>query len=218
MSAIVQQLHAALGNAGAQLPVFVRHDSKLIEVRSLEEAFIPDRAFVIETEPTILKPVIRRLTAHVINPMNEAIEIAVLDDPGAGGACHEYRVSVLTKKGVVVTPVNFQNGPILESGINSNITQEVLLAIAQDRLAKFQAGPYACIENEEALGYVTAALEALHKRTLARVAQGVEGKNAPHTSPSPAETSSSQAGEVVVATPPAKTVSEPAAPVDDQPL
>ena len=72
--------------------------------------------------------------------------------------------------------VLFQNGPIQTAGVNG-ITQEVLLAIVIDRLRSFQAGPFPCDENAEALGYCEMALDFLKERTKMRLARGVEGKS-----------------------------------------
>lgn len=118
----------------------------------------------------------RKLIDHIANPANDRIEISVLDEPGAGGAHHSYLVDVDhdVNKGL---HVHFQNGPIAEAGVNG-ITQEVLLAIVIDRLRCFQAGPYACPENADALTHATEALEALKSRTRARMARGVEGTHA----------------------------------------
>jgi hypothetical protein len=79
-----------------------------------------------------------------------------------------------------VSPVNhrklvqFQEGPILENGVNG-VTNEVLLAIVRDRLARFQSGPYSCRENALALAKIEEALHWLHHRTLSRTERNVEG-------------------------------------------
>lgn len=57
----------------------------------------------------------------------------------------------------------------------NGITHEVLLAVLIDRLQGFQGGPYACRENAIALTKLEEALLWLNKRTLQRVARGVEG-------------------------------------------
>ncbi len=98
-----------------------------------------------------------------------------MDEPGQGGANHHYDIESdgsLT----VLAAIRFQNGPIKEFGING-ITQEALLAIVIDRLRSFQAGPYACEDNQRALEHAHQALKFLQKRTLARIARGVEGTN-----------------------------------------
>ena len=114
----------------------------------------------------------RKLTDHIANPANDRIEISVMDEPGAGGAHHYYAVDV--DGGENGLDVHFQNGPIAESGVNG-VTQEVLLAIVIDRLRCFQAGPFACKENAEALDHALQSLEWLKSRTKARMARGVEG-------------------------------------------
>ena len=185
---------------------------------------------------------IRELTSHRVNGLNEALRIFVLDEPGAGNACHDYVVLVpwpepkkhpnmeegeeenykdwyLTKKrlsdpdpdcngaegywledkdhslhicnsGEVasiqcetdrfrinlfhVQRIHFQNGPVKEKGYNGN-SHEALLAILLDRMESFQAGPYACHDNQMALDHLQGARLWLHKRTMDRVARQVEG-------------------------------------------
>ena len=127
----------------------------------------------------------REITEHRVNPVNDKLKIVVVDEPGSGGASHHYLVTGYdskTNKSVSpdgepdVCPILFQNGPINENGVNG-ITQEVLLAIVADRLRSFQAGPYACRENELALTKIEEALMWLQKRTLDRMRRGVEGSH-----------------------------------------
>ena len=131
----------------------------------------------------------REITNHVVNPVNDKLKIQVTDQPGAGGANHRYEITgfdasdnasavtstmpVAQMDGLVVL---FQNGPINEHGVNG-VTQEVLLAIVADRLESFQAGPFACPENRNALMHVQDAMTWLQSRTKARMARGVEGLN-----------------------------------------
>lgn len=110
------------------------------------------------------------------------VEVMVLDEPGAGGACHRYGVrwgpvKEIAPHAVVIDGVmiSFQNGPIKEDGING-VTQEALLAIVIDRLRSFQAGPFACRENALALTKCQEALMWLQTRTRDRLARGVEGQ------------------------------------------
>lgn len=126
----------------------------------------------------------RELTSHKVNGLNEALKITVLDEPGAGGACHKYAITTPNKplrqelaNPAVNCEIDFQNGPIAESGVNG-ISQEALLAIVEDRLKSFQAGPYACRENAIALTHVQDAMHWLHHRTLERMQRGVEGTSA----------------------------------------
>jgi hypothetical protein len=121
----------------------------------------------------------RELTAHKVNSCNEAITIEVWDEPGQGGACHHYRMTIDRDPGVSINSANlqqlfFQNGPIAEVGTNG-ITHEALLAILVDRLQGFQSGPFACDTNADALRHVKDAMECLHGRTRERMVRGVEG-------------------------------------------
>lgn len=129
----------------------------------------------------------RTIEDHKVNPANDVIQIAVTDEPGAGGANHRYEItgfdtvdnasntdaegyrSIFLKQVIL-----FQNGPINEVGVNG-ITQEVLLAIVADRLRGFQAGPYACKANACALTHLEEAMHWLQQRTIERMRRGVEG-------------------------------------------
>lgn len=128
---------------------------------------------------------VRELTSHKVNGLNEALKIEVLDEPGPGSACHDYAISFYDDRyGFYRSPfsdrhgrnciISFQSGPIAEAGVNG-ISQEALLAIVEDRLAGFQSGPFACDTNQLALTHVRLAMEALHSRTKERVERGVEG-------------------------------------------
>lgn len=122
----------------------------------------------------------RNLTDHIVNPANDKLIITVRDEPGAGGANHEYEVSGYSRpgapEGACYTVINFQNGPIAEAGVNG-LTQEVLLAIVADRLRSFQSGPFSCKENACALTKIEEAMHWLQQRTIARMRRGVEGTN-----------------------------------------
>lgn len=120
----------------------------------------------------------RLIVDHIVNPVNDLIRVEAQDEPGAGGANHDYRASWRGANGYeVVDIIKFQNGPIAEVGVNG-ITQEVLLAIVADRLRSFQAGAYACRENAIALTKVEEAMHWLQQRTIARMRRGVEGTHA----------------------------------------
>lgn len=124
----------------------------------------------------------RQITTHISNLCNGQIRITVQDKPGPGGANHRYLITGPDFNfggGVGVAPswgvnIDFQNGPIKEKGVNG-VTNEVLLAIVQDRLEGFQRGPFACEENATALVAVQSALAILAARTKRREAAGVEG-------------------------------------------
>lgn len=115
----------------------------------------------------------RKVIDHIANPANDRIDISVIDPPGAGGASHHYAIDVDGSQNGL--DIYFQNGPIAENGLNG-VTQEVLLAVVIDRLRCFQAGPFACLENADALKHAEGALDALKARTRARMERGVEGR------------------------------------------
>jgi hypothetical protein len=122
----------------------------------------------------------RELTSHNVNGLNEAIKITVIDEPGQGGANHQYNLVMFAadaKPGDGPDDhleIRFQNGPIGEVGVNG-ISNEALLAVLIDRMEGFQSGSYACAENGAALTNLRHALAMLLKRTKERVARGVEG-------------------------------------------
>lgn len=122
----------------------------------------------------------RELTSHKLNGLNDALSIAVLDEPGQGSACHHYvmfhPLDAYNQElnASMVQEVRFQHGPIQETGVNG-ISNEALLAIVEDRLLGFQAGQYACRENGVALEKIQEAMFWLQKRTRDRLARGVEG-------------------------------------------
>lgn len=113
----------------------------------------------------------RTLTDHKLNGLNEALTINVLDEPGQGGASHIYSVML---SGEEICRIEFQNGPIKESGFNG-ISQEALIAVVIDRLRSFQEGPYKCRDNAVALTHFEEGLMWLQKRTRDRLARGVGG-------------------------------------------
>lgn len=147
----------------------------------------------------------RIIVDHKIEGVDNALTIAVFDEPGEGNACHEYGIWFPLNESVYkrikdcswgqgktiefdsdpetdenplikMYSFSFQNGPIKESGING-ITQEALITICIDRLRSFQDGDYRCRENAIALTHLEEALMWLQKRTRDRLARGVEGTN-----------------------------------------
>ena len=117
----------------------------------------------------------RTLSEHIVNPVNDTLVIAVVDQPGHGGANHHYVVEAGDFPNML--HVKFQNGPIGEVGVNG-VTHEALLAILADRLRGFQSGPYKSEDNATALAHINAAQAALQKRTRERMARNVEGTHA----------------------------------------
>ena len=127
----------------------------------------------------------RQLTTHIVNPANDKLVITVLDEPGAGGANHTYKIEGFV--GQTIGPngpdageldIHFQNGPIAEVGVNG-VTHEALLAILIDRLQAFQSGTFKCDENAAALHGLQFAQRALLSRTKRRMDEGVEGTHEP---------------------------------------
>lgn len=84
-------------------------------------------------------------------------------------------IESMLEDGPQTIAVLFQKGPVPQHGVNG-VTIEALLAICIDRLSGFQAGPYPCAENAEALHHMEQALAALKGRTLVSLARQVEGK------------------------------------------
>lgn len=111
---------------------------------------------------------------------NRFTEVNVKDEPGEGGASHEYYISRADGRDDLPAGefgfVKFQKGPVKENGVNG-CHQEDLIAIVIDRLRSFQAGPFSCRENALALTKLEEALHWLNARTQDRIAQGVEGTN-----------------------------------------
>jgi len=122
----------------------------------------------------------RTLTDHIVegDSANHQLKIAVLDEPGQGGACHNYRISddagPNQEAGFSSCSISFQNGPIKEAGVNG-VTHEALLAIVIDRLRSFEKGPFASHYNAAALDSCEQALSHLQGRTRERMKRGVEG-------------------------------------------
>jgi hypothetical protein len=119
----------------------------------------------------------RTLTDHIVEGKCHNLHVEVLDEPGDGGACHEYRISGYSD--TEYTNLSFQNGPINEDGVGVNgLQQEALLAVVIDRLRGFNEGPFRSRENSLALTKCEEALMWLQKRTRDRMARGVEGTHA----------------------------------------
>lgn len=122
---------------------------------------------------------VREITTHHGNPLNDNIIIVAADDRGAGGANCQY---ILTRPEyiegdqchVVELELKFQSGNS-QDNING-ISNESLLAVVEDRLSGFQSGHFACQENETALSYIQKAMTVLAGRVKSRKARGVSGQ------------------------------------------
>ena len=95
--------------------------------------------------------------------------IYATDEKGNGGANHEYHIVVEAEEDAAydVRIIKFQEG-IIDSD---------LLEIVRDRLKDFQAGPFACKENEHALTHIEEALMWMNRRVEDRIERNVLGKN-----------------------------------------
>jgi hypothetical protein len=74
----------------------------------------------------------------------------------------------------LVGAVHFQEGPILEAGVNG-VCNEDLIAMVITRLEHFNESPFRCRENSMAITKLEEALLWLRKRTMGREQRGVEG-------------------------------------------
>lgn len=128
----------------------------------------------------------RKITTHKLPGLNDHLDILCMDEKGPGGANHEYQIHLMADpapESPKITAdswqqnISFQKGPIKEAGVNG-ISGEALVAIVIDRLESFQAGPFPCEENAEALRCMQEGLMWLQKRTKDRLARGVEGTTA----------------------------------------
>jgi len=106
--------------------------------------------------------------------------VAAIDDPdpNAGGASHKYAIQFGGPTEVCV--IQFQHGPRGVEGSTPGVFEDALLAILEDRLAAFQAGPFSCTENANALTAIRDARAFQAERTGARIAKGVLGLNEKH--------------------------------------
>lgn len=115
--------------------------------------------------------------------LNDSILVEALDEPGPGGAHHEYRLSVphatdakATYQGKSFTAtLRFQRGPREEPDSLPGVTEGALLAILLDRLEAFQLGEYWCVENDHVLRHVREALDWTKRRAVNRHRRGVLG-------------------------------------------
>ena len=74
--------------------------------------------------------------------------------------------------------IEFQNGPVLENGINGCQIEDVI-DVLLERLMGFQETEYVCRENSLAITKLQEAKFWLYERTRNRIERGVEGKNIP---------------------------------------
>ena len=115
----------------------------------------------------------RSVPSLALTPTDKAITITCDDrDEASGNMSHDYEIVGLPE----AVSIHFQHGPIAENGVNG-ITNEALIAIVIDRLNGAQEGAFKCRENALAITSLEQASLWLAKRTLDRMARGVEGRN-----------------------------------------
>lgn len=115
-----------------------------------------------------------------IQKENKLNAVYRMGDVGPGGAYHDYAVVMtridetnggrMTSAGIL-----FQKGPRTDHNARMGVLDCDLLEIVRDRLTAFQAGPYACEENAEALFHIEEALRWMAKRVENRSKRGVLG-------------------------------------------
>lgn len=134
----------------------------------------------------------REVSTHLVPGQATPLKIMVVDEPSAvANACNRYDIigfdtggnpshSTVLGPEVVMNylPIIFQNGNPAEVGQNG-ITIEALLAVAAHRLEGYRSGRFACDDNQEALDHIQKALDALQRRTRARLERHVEGTHKP---------------------------------------
>jgi hypothetical protein len=101
-----------------------------------------------------------------------------VDEPGPGGAHHEYLI--VSDRGLaasVETLIKFQKGPRNEEGSQAGVVSTDLLEIVRDVLSSFQAGPFSCRENAVALTHIEEALMWLNRRVEDRIERNILGRN-----------------------------------------
>lgn len=125
------------------------------------------------------------VTDQTTKTVTEETPLEVIDDTHAvttvfaseyrtvGGAHSKYTIK--NKEGIVLGKLSFQDGAIKQVGSNG-VMNEDLLAIVIDRLRGFQAGEFACEQNNLALLKLQAALTMLKDRTKDRTNRGVQGE------------------------------------------
>lgn len=137
----------------------------------------------------------RELHNHTITHPENRLRVYALGERSANGDNHLYLVEGCTGENHPQfdtlsswaeglpdgqedssTVLMFQSGDPSE-GYNG-VTIEALLAICYDRLNGCQAGPFASEFNAQAMIHITAAMEQLHDRTRAKLAEAEEATDA----------------------------------------
>lgn len=121
------------------------------------------------------------VTIHEVAGDDSPVKLFAINGRNEAGAHNHYALTKLTLRDgqdneAVPYPVqyiDFQEGNPLTQGYNG-WTIEHLLAVAHHRLSGYQAGKFACEENQNALEHIELAIRHLNKRTVDRIARQVK--------------------------------------------
>ena len=104
-------------------------------------------------------------------------DVFAVDEIGAGGANHEYHITLNNGKDTAsdVAIIQMQKGPRKNVDSIHGVIDSDLLEIVRDRLKAFQAGPFANEYNEQALKHIEQALTWMNKRVEDRIKRNVLG-------------------------------------------
>ena len=115
---------------------------------------------------------------NTIQKREKLNRVFVVDQPGNGGANHEYLI--VSDNGLMVpkeTSIQFQNGARKEDGSIHGVIGSDLLEIVRHRLQEFQKGPFASRENAIAITHIEEALMWMNRRVEDRIERNVLGTN-----------------------------------------
>ena len=111
---------------------------------------------------------------NTIQKREKLNSVFAADEPGNGGANHEYLIAV--DRGLAVPKeckITFQNGARKDENAVHGILDTDLLEIVRDRLKGFQNGDFATRENAIALTHIEEALLWMNKRVEDRIERNV---------------------------------------------
>lgn len=116
---------------------------------------------------------------NTIQKVEKLNKVYAVDEPGNGGANHEYMISgVIAETPVRKTfgeTIKFQNGARKDPNAIHGVLDTDLLEIVRDRLKGFQSGDFATDDNAKALEHIEIALMYMNKRVMDRYERNVLG-------------------------------------------
>lgn len=115
-----------------------------------------------------------------IQKRNNLNEVFRVGEVGPGGAYHDYSIELTDAKNIagfdyLPMQIHFQRGARKDPDARHGILDNDLLEIVRDRLTAFQAGDFACHENEMALTHIEEALMWMNRRAEDRAERAVLG-------------------------------------------